>query len=170
MRAVESSSLTSSAARSSTVDWTLVFFHCYVGFISSISSIEVTLATRGMLKLTSTSGKNCADQMYRVLNAETGDDLLSQTGMTSDGYAITVTLFSVAYAVFEVPSNWIMKHYVRPSVWLVSVCSCVIIDSLFCYISDNFRLFSWGPGELSPLGPLACRTMPRSLPCASSLE
>ncbi|RVX73877.1 hypothetical protein B0A52_02767 [Exophiala mesophila] len=62
----------------------------------------------------------------RVLNAETGDDLLSQTGMTADGYAITVTLFSLAYAIFEVPSNWVMKHYVRPSLWLA------------------FLLFSWG--------------------------
>lgn len=46
--------------------------------------------------------------------------------MTSDGYAITVTLFSVAYALFEVPSNWVMKHYVRPSLWLA------------------FLLFAWG--------------------------
>jgi hypothetical protein len=61
-----------------------------------------------------------SDELSRVLNAETGDDLLSQTGMTSDGYAITVTLFSVAYAIFEIPSNYCMKHYVRPSVWLVS--------------------------------------------------
>ena len=38
--------------------------------------------------------------------------------MTGSGYALTVTLFSIAYALFEVPSNWIMKHYVRPSVWL----------------------------------------------------
>ena len=62
----------------------------------------------------------------RVLNAETNDDLLSQTNMTSDGYAVTVTLFSVAYAIFEVPSNWVMKHYVRPSLWLA------------------FLLFAWG--------------------------
>ena len=54
----------------------------------------------------------------KVLNSETGDDLLSQTHMTANGYAITVTLFSLAYTVFEVPSNWIMKHYVRPSLWL----------------------------------------------------
>ena len=54
----------------------------------------------------------------RILNKETGDDLMTKTGMTPQGYAITLTLFSVAYAVFEVPSNWIMKHYVRPSVWL----------------------------------------------------
>lgn len=40
----------------------------------------------------------------KVLNAETGDDLLQQTHMTADGYAITVTLFSLAYALFEVPS------------------------------------------------------------------
>jgi MFS family permease len=62
----------------------------------------------------------------RVLNSETKDDLLSQTNMTSSGYAVTVTLFSVAYAVFEVPSNWVMKHYVRPSLWLA------------------FLLFAWG--------------------------
>jgi MFS family permease len=44
--------------------------------------------------------------------------MLSQTGLTPHGYALTVTLFSVAYAVFEIPSNWIMKHYIRPSMWL----------------------------------------------------
>lgn len=54
----------------------------------------------------------------KVLNAETGDDLLQQTGMSNSGYALTVTLFSIAYTLFEVPSNWIMKHWVRPSVWL----------------------------------------------------
>ncbi|KAI5917585.1 MFS transporter [Camillea tinctor] len=54
----------------------------------------------------------------RVLNQESGDDMLQQTGMTAQGYALTVTLFSLAYTVFEVPSNWVMKHYVRPSVWL----------------------------------------------------
>lgn len=69
-----------------------------------------------------------------MLNSETGDDLLSQTGMTSDGYAITVTLFSVAYAIFEVPSNWVMKHYVRPSLWLA------------------FLLFAWGALTIGTAG------------------
>lgn len=50
--------------------------------------------------------------------------MLHKTGMTANGYAITVTLFSVAYTVFEVPSNWIMKHYVRPSVWLAALLGC----------------------------------------------
>jgi MFS family permease len=54
----------------------------------------------------------------RVLNAETNDDMLQVTGLTPHGYALTVTLFSVAYAVFEIPSNWVMKHYIRPSMWL----------------------------------------------------
>lgn len=54
----------------------------------------------------------------KVLNSETGDDLLQQTNMSASDYAITVTLFSLAYALFEVPSNWVMQHYVRPSLWL----------------------------------------------------
>ncbi|KAK7183874.1 major facilitator superfamily transporter [Paraphaeosphaeria sporulosa] len=54
----------------------------------------------------------------KVLNAETGDDLLQQTSMGTGGYALTVTLFSIAYALFEVPSNYVMKHWVRPSLWL----------------------------------------------------
>ena len=62
----------------------------------------------------------------RVLNSETGDDLLQKAHMNADGYALTVTLFSLAYALFEVPSNWVMKHYVRPSLWL------------------GFLLFAWG--------------------------
>ncbi|KAI1406896.1 MFS transporter [Hypoxylon sp. FL1857] len=60
----------------------------------------------------------------RVLNSETGDDLLQKTGMGANGYAITVSVFSIAYTLFEVPSNWIMKHYVRPSVWLATLLGC----------------------------------------------
>ncbi|KAJ5606239.1 hypothetical protein N7510_009020, partial [Penicillium lagena] len=60
----------------------------------------------------------------KVLNEETGDDLLQRTGMTAMDYSITLTLFSLAYAVFEVPSNWIMKHYVRPSIWLGTLLTC----------------------------------------------
>ena len=62
----------------------------------------------------------------KVLNSETGDDLLQQTNMTTTKYAVAISLFSVAYTLFEVPSNWIMKRYVRPSWWL------------------GFLLFGWG--------------------------
>lgn len=50
--------------------------------------------------------------------------MLHQTGMTSTDYAITLSVFSLAYAVFEVPSNWVMKHYIRPSVWLAFLLGC----------------------------------------------
>ena len=60
----------------------------------------------------------------RVLNQETGDDMLHRTRMTSTDYAITLSAFSLAYAVFEVPSNWVMKHYIRPSVWLALLLGC----------------------------------------------
>ena len=78
----------------------------------------------GSVSLTSTDRGNIGNS--KVLNEETGDDLLQQTNMTADGYALTVTLFSLAYTLFEVPSNYVMKHYVRPSLWLA------------------FLLFAWG--------------------------
>jgi len=62
----------------------------------------------------------------KVLNSETGDDMLQQTGMTADQYSLAITIFSLCYFLFEVPSNWVMKHYVRPSLWL------------------GFLLFAWG--------------------------
>ena len=60
----------------------------------------------------------------KVLNEETGDSLLQQTNMTTGGYAIAMSLFSVSYTLFEVPSNWIMKRYVRPSLWLAALLFC----------------------------------------------
>ncbi|KAI1091739.1 MFS transporter [Rostrohypoxylon terebratum] len=60
----------------------------------------------------------------KVLNQETGDDLLQVTGMTASNYSIAVTLFSLGYVLFEVPFNWVMKHYVRPSVWLATLLGC----------------------------------------------
>jgi hypothetical protein len=44
--------------------------------------------------------------------------------MTTSGYAVAVSLFSLAYFLFEVPSNWIMKRFVRPSVWLGTLLGC----------------------------------------------
>ena len=60
----------------------------------------------------------------KVLNEETGDDLLQSTGMNDTKYAIAVSLFSLAYFIFEVPSNCIMKRYVRPSLWLGTLLLC----------------------------------------------
>lgn len=52
------------------------------------------------------------------MNEETKDDILDVTGTTTTGYSVAVSLFSLAYATFEIPSNWIMKRFVRPSLWL----------------------------------------------------
>src|ERR1700761_1817503 len=45
----------------------------------------------------------------KVLTQETGDSLLQQTHMSTYQYAVAITLFSLAYGLFEVPSNFIMK-------------------------------------------------------------
>lgn len=54
----------------------------------------------------------------KILNQETGDSLLQQTGMTDAQYSLVLTVFGVAYTLFDVPANWIMKRYIRPSRWL----------------------------------------------------
>lgn len=54
----------------------------------------------------------------RVLNSETQDSLVQVARITPTQYAIVLSMFSLAYAAFEVPSNWIMKRYVKPSLWL----------------------------------------------------
>ena len=54
----------------------------------------------------------------KILNMETHDDILQATNTTDHGYSTAVSLFSLAYAIFEIPSNLIMKRYVRPSIWL----------------------------------------------------
>jgi len=86
----------------------------------------------------------------KVLNSETHDDMLSQTHMTSSDYAVVLTIFSLAYFIFEVPSNWIMKHYVRPSLWLgilLGAVSSIII---------------WEVGRWSPAACHSYRTLPIS--------
>ena len=54
----------------------------------------------------------------KIMNEETKDDILDVTGTSLHGYSLAVSMFSLAYATFEIPSNWIMKRFVRPSLWL----------------------------------------------------
>ncbi|KAH8600035.1 MFS transporter-like protein [Bisporella sp. PMI_857] len=61
----------------------------------------------------------------KTLNADTKHDLLSDTGMTNYQYIIALMVFLVAYAVFEVPSNYFLKK-LSPSKWIA------------------FLMFSWG--------------------------
>ncbi|KKK15221.1 putative MFS transporter [Aspergillus ochraceoroseus] len=69
----------------------------------------------------------------RILNAESGHDLLTETGMSSYQYTyvvpqpisslntnidrIALMVFLIAYALFEVPSNYFLKK-LRPSRWI----------------------------------------------------
>ncbi|PBP19791.1 MFS transporter [Diplocarpon rosae] len=61
----------------------------------------------------------------RTLNAATHDDLLSETQMTNHQYIIALMVFLIAYAIFEVPSNYLLKK-LNPSRWI------------------SFLMFSWG--------------------------
>ncbi len=53
----------------------------------------------------------------KILNAATHDDLLSETSMTTFQYAVALMVFLIAYALFEVPSNYFLKK-LRPSRWI----------------------------------------------------
>ncbi|KKY35272.1 putative major facilitator superfamily transporter [Diaporthe ampelina] len=53
----------------------------------------------------------------KILNASTQHDLMSETGMTNYQYTIALMIFLVAYGLFEVPSNVLLKK-LRPSRWI----------------------------------------------------
>ncbi|CAG8372358.1 unnamed protein product [Penicillium salamii] len=61
----------------------------------------------------------------KTLNSGTGNDLLDETNMTEHQYIIALMVFLIAYALFEVPSNYLLKK-LRPSRWIA------------------FLMFSWG--------------------------
>lgn len=58
----------------------------------------------------------------KVLNSLTKDDLLSSTHMTALQYTIALMVFLIAYALFEVPSNYFLKK-LRPSRWIAFLMS-----------------------------------------------
>ncbi|KLU81121.1 hypothetical protein MAPG_00216 [Magnaporthiopsis poae ATCC 64411] len=53
----------------------------------------------------------------RILNAATGHDMQTETGTTSYQFTIALMVFLIAYAIFEVPSNMLLKK-LRPSRWI----------------------------------------------------
>lgn len=52
----------------------------------------------------------------KILNSETGDNLLQKTGTSSHQYNVALTLFYVSYCLFEVPSNYLLKK-LSPNVY-----------------------------------------------------
>ncbi|TQN64638.1 MFS transporter prlL [Colletotrichum shisoi] len=61
----------------------------------------------------------------KILNSSSGHDMQTETGMSNRDFTIALMIFLVAYALFEVPSNILLKK-LRPSRWLA------------------FLMFSWG--------------------------
>ncbi|KAL4976566.1 major facilitator superfamily domain-containing protein [Aspergillus desertorum] len=53
----------------------------------------------------------------KIMNSETGNDLLTETDMSSYEYTIALMVFLIAYALFEVPSNYLLKK-LKPSRWI----------------------------------------------------
>ncbi|KAJ7271175.1 MFS transporter [Mycena rebaudengoi] len=53
----------------------------------------------------------------KILNADTHNDLLTETKMTNFQYTIALMVFLIAYALFEVPSNYFLKK-LSPSRWI----------------------------------------------------
>ncbi|RSM06216.1 hypothetical protein CEP52_005851 [Fusarium oligoseptatum] len=53
----------------------------------------------------------------RILNSDTGDDIMQTLGLTSHQYIIALMLFLVAYSLFEAPSNLSLKIF-SPKRWL----------------------------------------------------
>ncbi|KAF7718122.1 MFS-type transporter [Penicillium ucsense] len=53
----------------------------------------------------------------KILNADTHNDMLTETNMTSYQFTIALMVFLIAYALFEVPSNYFLKK-LRPSRWI----------------------------------------------------
>ncbi|KAK4112337.1 MFS general substrate transporter [Canariomyces notabilis] len=61
----------------------------------------------------------------RILNSSTRNDMQTEIGATQYQFNIALMIFLIAYAIFEVPSNILLKK-LRPSRWLA------------------FLMFSWG--------------------------
>ncbi|EED19035.1 MFS transporter, putative [Talaromyces stipitatus ATCC 10500] len=53
----------------------------------------------------------------KILNSDTHNDLLTETHMTNYQYTVALMVFLIAYALFEVPSNYLLKK-LRPSRWI----------------------------------------------------
>ncbi|KAH8673212.1 MFS transporter [Ilyonectria robusta] len=64
----------------------------------------------------------------RILNADTGDDIMETLGLTSHEYIIALMLFLIAYSLFEAPSNLALK-ILSPNKWLGFL---VFVFGVFC--------------------------------------
>ncbi|SJL18191.1 uncharacterized protein ARMOST_21769 [Armillaria ostoyae] len=50
----------------------------------------------------------------KILNANSGDLLLQVLDMTSEHFSTVLTVFFISYALFETPSNYMLKYFSPP--------------------------------------------------------
>lgn len=44
--------------------------------------------------------------------------MLTTVGMTANGFSVALTVLAIAYGLFDVPANWVMKRFISPPWWL----------------------------------------------------
>ncbi|KAI0084559.1 MFS transporter [Irpex rosettiformis] len=56
----------------------------------------------------------------KVLNSDTGDSLVQTLGISDQQYLVALVVFIIAYALFETPSNYLLKKF-KPSRWIATL-------------------------------------------------
>ncbi|KAM6536030.1 hypothetical protein FALCPG4_005551 [Fusarium falciforme] len=85
--------------------------------ISTLSGEESTSPEQAQALATVNPFPHPSSRNAKILNSDTGDDLMQTLSLTSYQYTIALMLFLVAYSVFEPPSNLALKVF-SPRRWL----------------------------------------------------
>ncbi|OQD89069.1 hypothetical protein PENANT_c003G09257 [Penicillium antarcticum] len=72
----------------------------------------------------------------KVLNESEGNDLLTETKMSNYQYIISLMVFLIAYAIFEVPSNYLLKK-LKPSAELTTLARTGILPHILVSSSER---------------------------------
>lgn len=59
-------------------------------------------------------------------------------GIDSNQFQIAVSILFVTYLLSELPSNWILKHYVRPSRWIAFIATSWGIIATLTGIAQSY--------------------------------
>lgn len=98
----------------------------------------------------------------KILNAETDDSFMQSLNLSANDFAMAITVFSIAYSVFDVPANFVLKHFFRPSLWFSVLFFCWGVLTLAFAFLKNYasvlvvRFF---------IGVLEAGFYPGMLPC-----
>jgi len=98
----------------------------------------------------------------KTLNANKKHDLLSETKMTNYQYVIALMVFLIAYAIFEVPSNYMLKKF-SPSKWIAFLmfawaCITMGLGGVHNFATVTVLRFLLGVFEAGLFPGLVCHT------------